>query len=261
MFFSWLKKRRRQRILAQPSPDSWPELLERFFAPYALLSEEEQARLGDDMRIFIAEKEWEGCGGLEVSEEMRVTVAAHACRLVLGLSIDYFRQVQTILLYPAGYQAPEQVPLGDGVVLEGRSERLGEAHYRGPVILSWQEVEEAACNPGRGENLVYHEFAHQIDMLNGAIDGVPPLEDEELARRWLRVMPAELDRLRRDAAAGRPTLLDTYGAKDESEFFAVTTECFFDCPALLFERHPQLYRLWQEFFRQDPAKSSNALRR
>src|SRR5713101_6925009 len=124
MLFTWLKKRRRQRILAQPFPESWLRVLGDNFAPYSLLSEKDKSRLRDDMRIFIAEKEWEGCGGLELTEKIQVTVAAHACRMVLGLDIDYFRQVQTILVYPAGYQAPEQVPLAGDVALVGRSERL-----------------------------------------------------------------------------------------------------------------------------------------
>lgn len=236
-------------------PSSWLEILAENFAPFAELPDDKKSRLTDDMRIFIAEKEWEGCGGLELTDEMRVTVAAHACRLVLGLDMDYYRQVLSILIYPTGYKVREQVPLGGGMVLEGTGERLGEAHHRGPVLLAWGDVLEAARNPGRGENLVYHEFAHKIDMLNGAADGVPPIDNVDLVNRWLRVLPAELNRLRRDSEAGRPTLLDPYGATNEAEFFAVATECFFDLPDEMEVQHPRLYDLWREFYHQDPARS------
>jgi hypothetical protein len=254
MLFSWLKKRRRQRILAEPVPSSWQEIMLDKFAPYASLSEKERGRLVDDMRIFIAEKEWEGCGGLELTDEMRVTVAAHACRMILELDVDYFRQVQTILIYPAGFKTPQQLPLLPGLALEGgKSDVLGQSVHRGPVLLSWKEVVDDLGNAGEGKNLIYHEFAHKLDMLNGEADGIPPIDDAGLVERWLEIMPAELKRLRRAAAAGRDTLLDSYGAENEVEFFAVASECFFQLPRDMRLKHPQLYAILSEFYRQDPA--------
>ncbi|MBM4070659.1 MAG: zinc-dependent peptidase [Planctomycetes bacterium] len=253
MFFSWLKKRRRRRILAEPVPPAWPAILQEHFDAHVALTPSQRSRLVDDLRVFIAEKEWEGCGGLELTDDMRVTIAAHACRMILGLDINYFSLVQTILVYPAGYHAREEVPMGGGVVMQRDSDRLGEAHRRGPVVLSWDDVLEAARNPGRGENLVYHEFAHKLDMLNGEADGIPPIDDGKLIERWLKVLPAELDSLRRASAAGRETLLDPYGAENEAEFFAVASECFFDLPQDLRARHPRLYAILGEFYRQDPA--------
>lgn len=253
MIFSWLKNRRRRRILAEPVPAAWLEVMARHFDLHVALVEPQRARLLDDLRLFIAEKDWEGCGGLELTDEMRVTIAAHACRMVLGLDIDYLSLVQTILVYPAGYQAREEVPMGGSMVMQRDSDRLGEAHKRGPVVLSWDDVLEAARNPGRGENLVYHEFAHKLDMLNGEADGIPPLDDPRLVERWLKIMPAELNRLRREVAAGRETLLDPYGAENEAEFFAVASECFFDLAQDMRVEHPRLYALFTEFYRQDPA--------
>ncbi len=254
MLFSWLKKRRRQRILAQPVPDAWLAILEELFDTHVSLTKPQRARLLDDLRLFIAEKDWEGCGGLELSDEVRVTIAAHACRMILGLDVDYFSLVQTILVYPSGYHAREEVPMGGGVVMQRDSDRLGEAHKRGPVVLSWDEVLEAARDPGRGENLVYHEFAHKLDMLNGEADGIPPIDDSRLLQRWLKVLAAELGRLRRDAAAGRETLLDPYGGENEAEFFAVASECFFELPQDMRVQHPQLYSVFSEFYCQDPAE-------
>jgi MtfA peptidase len=253
MLFYWLRQRRRRKLLAQPFPATWLSDLQGNVALYHVLSDEEQARLRDLLRVFIAEKDWVGCGGLEMTDEVRVTIAALACLLLLGIEHDYFGRVQSILVYPGGYRAPRQEAVGDQVALEGESALLGEAHYRGPVILSWDEVLRDARHPGAGSNLVIHEFAHQLDMLDGAIDGTPPLRDRKQYRRWNRVMTAEYRQLIAEAEEGVPTLLDDYGTTNEAEFFAVATECFFDRPGALARQHPRLYALLRDYFRQDPA--------
>jgi Mlc titration factor MtfA (ptsG expression regulator) len=259
MFLSWLRNRRRRELLAQTFPADWLPYLEKNVPPYLSLSEDERERLRDDLRVFIAEKTWEGCAGLEVTDEMKVTVAALACVLVLGVDHDYFDRVQSILLYPEGFSVPEQKALGGNVVLEGEGAHLGEAHYRGPVILSWGELLADVRHPQRGRNLVYHEFAHQLDMLDGAVDGTPPLPDDLPPRRWQKVMTAEYDRLRDEAEHGLPTLLDDYGTTNEAEFFAVATECFFGRPVAMRRRHRRLYELLRDYYRQDPAAREEGL--
>jgi Mlc titration factor MtfA (ptsG expression regulator) len=249
MLFSWLQRRRRRKILAQPFPAAWERHLRRNVAHYRYLSAAEQARLRDDLRIFIAEKSWEGCGGLQITDEIKVTIAAQACLLVLGLEHNYFDRVQSILVYPRGYRAPDQAGEEDQKYWSGR---LGEAHYRGPVVLSWEEVLHDGRHP-TGNNLIIHEFAHQLDMLDGVINGTPPLRDEDQARRWHDVMTAEYDRLIEESERGQATLLDEYGTTNEAEFFAVATECFFERPVALARRHPQLYSLLREYYHQDPA--------
>src|SRR5437016_2361705 len=139
MIFSWLKRRRRRRLLATPFPTGWLAYLQSNVAMYGLLSEAERAKLRDDLRLLIAEKTWEGCGGLTVTDEMKVTIAAQACLLLLAMEHDYFSRVRSSLVYPAGYQSPEGEVGPDGVVREGVG-RLGEAWYRGPVVLGWDEV-------------------------------------------------------------------------------------------------------------------------
>jgi Mlc titration factor MtfA (ptsG expression regulator) len=258
MIFSWLRRRRRQKILARPFPPEWHHYLLQNVAHYKYLSEAEQARLRDDLRIFIAEKTWEGCGGLEMTDEIKVTIAAQACLLVLGMEHNYFDRVQSILVYPQSYVAPRHVAIPGNLVLEGKDALLGQAHYRGPVILSWAEVLRDGRHPSRGQNLVFHEFAHQLDMLDGVIDGTPPLKTPEQARRWHEVMTAEYRRLIRESERGVATLLDDYGTADEGEFFAVATECFFDKPVAMARRHPQLYQLLREYFGQDPAARCTA---
>jgi MtfA peptidase len=253
MIFSYFRQRRRAKLLATPFPDEWQAFLERNLSHYRYLSPEEQARLRDELRVFVAEKNWEGCNGLVLTDEMKVTIAAHACLMTLGLEGEPFRNVLSVLIYPAGYAVPEERWQG-GWSIKGQSARLGEAWYRGPVILSWEEIAEEARHPGYGNNLVWHEFAHQIDMLDRSTNGTPPLASREERTRWHEVMTAEFEQLRRDARQGRATLLDTYGAESEAEFFAVSTECFFDCPVELRAEHPRLYEILVGYYKQDPAQ-------
>ena len=252
MLLSWLRQRRRNQILATPFPAAWLAFLQENVLHYRYLTAEEQAKLRDRLRIFVAEKHWEGCAGLTVSDEMKVTIAAQACLMALALEGDPFATVLSILIYPTGYAVPEE-RWYEGWSVTGETSRLGEAWYRGPVILSWAEVRRDARHPGQGCNLVWHEFAHQIDMLDRSTNGTPPLADPGERRRWHEVMSDEYEQLIADAEEGRATLLDTYGADSEAEFFAVATECFFDCPGELRDEHPRLYELLRDYFRQDPA--------
>jgi Mlc titration factor MtfA (ptsG expression regulator) len=240
-------------MLAQPFPSAWLTYLGRNVPHYHYLSDAEQAKLRDNIRIFIAEKHWEGCGGLQMTDEIKVTIAAQACLLVVGMEHNYFDRVQSILVYPYGYQARIPEMTAPGVIVEESSARLGEAHYRGPVVLSWADVVRDARHPRAGKNLVFHEFAHQLDMLDGVINGTPPLKGPEQARRWKEIMTQEYEELRAASAEGRATLLDDYGAVNEGEFFAVATECFFDLPVEMARRHPRMYELLREYYRQDPA--------
>lgn len=254
MLFSWLKNRRRRKVLAAPFPPAWLATLEIQVGHYAVLTDAERRKLRDAVQILIAEKDWEGCRGLELTDAMRVTIAALAAVLILGLDDFYFDNVQTILVYPDEYVARQQHAIGGGAIMEEDSERLGEAQHRGPVILSWKEIDENARLPGHGVNLVFHEFAHQLDMLNGAFDGTPNLPSNELAERWAKIMDEEYRRLQRAERRHRRTLLDPYGASDPAEFFAVTTECFFDAPHEMHAEYPALYELFRDYYRQDPAK-------
>jgi len=259
MILSWWKRRRRANLLATPFPNPWRDILQRKVWPYSVFPAEDQQRLRNCVQVFVAEKNWEGCNGLVLTDEIRVTIAGYACLLLLGLDHDYFSNVLSVLVYPADYRAPVKSN-HLGVVVEGEDGRHGEAWYRGPVILSWSEIEEDITHAGDGENLILHEFAHQLDMLNRVVDGTPPLHSRHQAERWHRVMTAEFKRLIRDSRHGRPTLIDAYGAMNEAEFFAVATECFFDAGAELRAEHPELYDLLSEYYGQDPAAWRQPLR-
>ena len=244
---------RRARLLAEEFPDAWRPVLARL-PFYVALDERGRARVRDDLRVLVAEKNWEGCGGMELTDEIRVTIAAQASLLLLNIEHEYYRGVTSILVYPSAYRTmPTQGP--DGVVREGQA-NLGEAWRNGPVVLSWDDARRGAIDPSDGHNLVFHEFAHKLDMLDGAADGTPPLDDRGLLRRWVETMTAEFHALRSAAAQGRATLLDTYGATNPAEFFAVATECFFEKSAQLQRRHGALYGLLRDYYHQDPAARS-----
>lgn len=237
-------------------PAAWFDYLAAHVPHYESLDNAERRRLCDDVRIFIAERHWEGCGGLKLDAEIQVAIAGQACLLTLGFDEgpDLFRRASTILVYPEGYLAPEQTALGGAMTLHGETARLGEAWHRGPVILSWEDARAGGSYAGDGHNLVFHEFAHVLDMLGGdAADGAPPLADRKLAADWRRVMDQELARLHSAVRHRRYSLLDEYGAESAAEFFAVATECFFDAPRETRREYAELYELLRQVFRQDPA--------
>jgi Mlc titration factor MtfA (ptsG expression regulator) len=252
MLFGWLKRRRRRRILQTPFPEAWAEILDAIpHVPVLAAGVREHHK--DLTQIFLAEKTFEGCGGLIVNDEIRVTIAGLATLLILGMPDDVFDNVHTVLVYPDAFAVRQKIELAPDVALEDDSERLGEAHYRGPVILAWAEVEEDVRQPWMGHNLTFHEFAHQLDMLNGEADGVPNLPTE-LQEPWKKIMAREYRRLRKRSRGRRETLIDPYGATEPAEFFAVITESFFDSPGDLEIEHPELYRLLCKYYRQDPAR-------
>lgn len=251
--FGFLHARRRARLRAQPVPDAWRAVVERNFPLFTRLSPGDQRELLGHMQVFLAEKRFEGCGGLEITDEIRVTVAAHACLLLLHRDDDYYPRLLSILVYPAAYIAPQRQTTPDGVVHEGPSGRLGESWQDGALVLSWDDVRGYAADVHYPHDVVLHEFAHQLDQEDGRADGAPILPTRTMYAGWARVLSAEFDRLQDDAVHGRKTVLDTYGATNPAEFFAVATEAFFKSAERMRRKHPELYAELRAFYRQDPA--------
>lgn len=253
----WWHEQKRAKILETPFPDAWEAALVRNVAHYARLEDAQRARLRELLQVFIAEKHWEGCGGLTLTDEMRVTIAAQACLLVLELPHRMYREVESIFVYPSIVRRPAEAQSvflrSRDLVARGPVALAGEAHLRGPVILAWDRVLRDAQHPSDGENLVYHEFAHKLDMLDGSADGTPPLASRDELERWAQVCESAFLTLQRKTALGKPALLDAYGATNEAEFFAVATEHFFDRPRELKRVLPELYDVLASFYRQDPA--------
>ncbi len=249
--FGWLRARRRNQILAQPFPAEWDQIIDVNVHLVHRLDRASRQKLRELVQIFVAEKTWEGCGGLELTEEMQVTIAAQACLLVLGRADDLYTDVASILVYPStlitpprplGFFEQPRTPVGHGSTV------IGEAMLGGPVVLAW----DAVIAGGRGEalgNVVLHEFAHKLDMATGRIDGTPPLANKAERQRWAKVCSAAYTRHRAMTDAGWPTLMDAYGATNEAEFFAVSTESYFTRPQELAYEHPELYTLLADFYR------------
>ena len=254
MLFDWFKKHRREKILATPFPEQWNQLIRDNLVHDRHLTSEQQKKLRRLVQIFIAEKNWEGCGGLVMTDEIKVSIAAQACLLVVGMDEDqFFDHVLSILVYPTGYVAGGTHVSSNGLVLEGGQPRLGEAWWRGPVVLSWAEAQAGGRMETPGRNLVLHEFAHQLDMLNGRItDGTPPLNSRAKYDRWVSVLGPEFDRLVENCRGGYHGFIDCYGATNPAEFFAVITETFFERPNALKSHHEAAYEVLSEYYCLDP---------
>jgi Mlc titration factor MtfA (ptsG expression regulator) len=248
------RSRRRERLRAEPFPEHWRRLIEQRVPLFHRLSPDDQRELLGHVRVLLEEKHFESAGGLLMRDEVRVTIAAQAALLLLHRDADYFPRLTSIIVYPTGYVARETTRDESGIWSEGADHLLGHTQRDlRAMVLAWDEVRAGAADPDDGQNLVLHEFAHQLDFEDGTTDGTPALDTRAEARSWESVLSEELDALRRAADAGDRTLLDPYGAEDPAEFFAVATETFFERPVELRERHPRLYAELQRFYRQDPA--------
>jgi len=258
--------RRRERWAAQPFPAEWRAVLRRRVPLYRRLPAHLQQQLRRHIQVFVAEKPFIGCAGLEVTDEMRVTIAAQAALLRLNRGGPLYPELKQVLVYPGAF-AVERVHAGPGGVLrEQRHALAGESWSQGQVILSWADVLAGARAPDGGHNVTLHEFAHQLDQESGAANGAPRLGSRAHHERWARVMSAEFDALHarirereRARAWGEvapadapPELISDYGATNPAEFFAVVTEVFFGQPAALAERHPALFAILRDYYAADP---------
>jgi Mlc titration factor MtfA (ptsG expression regulator) len=236
-----------------PFPPAWREILRNRVPLYERLVEADQEELESHVQWFLEEKRFEGCGGLEITDELRVTIAGQACLLLLHQARDGYAKLKSILVYPSTYFA------GDRRDDNGNA-RLGESWEHGTVVLAWDSVLGGATNPFDGRNVVLHEFAHQLDQEDGEADGAPVLaRGERFLHRhaaytsWARVLSSKFEQLQEKTRRGRKTVMDKYGATHPAEFFAVATECFFEKPRQMLKKHPELYEELKQFYQQDPA--------
>ena len=236
----------------QGLPDGWPAIVEAGCAVWPLLTADERARLAEIADWLLRHKHWEASGGFALTEEITVTVAAQGALLVLGLDVTDLREVRAIVVYPTAMQSAgvRAGPVA-GTVTDDVVPVLGEAHdRRGPVLVAWDQARADAATLGTATNVVCHELAHKLDMLDGTIDGTPPLGGRVPRQRWIDVCTEAYDALR--AGAPRPPLRD-YGATNVGEFFAVATEAFVDAPRVLRTHQPDLYECFRAYYGQDPA--------
>ena len=250
-----LRRARRRTLLAAAPPRAWIRFLEDNVPLYCAMPRELREQLHGHMNVFLDEKRFVGCAGLEVSDEMRLTIAAQACMLLLNRKVQYYRGFKTILVYPDTYVA-KQVRHDGWVEVTEDHAREGEAWHRGPLVLSWNDVKRDLDDPTDGHNVVLHEFAHKLDEENEHSDGLPVLDDPEQYPAWASILNREYDWFREDVEHDAHTVMDDYGAVSPSEFFAVVTETFFEKPQALSAHHPELYEQFKRFYRVDPVEWS-----
>jgi len=244
---------RRRRILkrARIAGHIWREALSRSPVLHNLCNEETE-RLRQLATLFLHEKAFEGAAGLPLTEIMRATIASQACLPILNLGLDWYTGWVSVIIYPAGFVPDREYIDGDGVVHSSRHALSGESWLRGPVILSWSDV--ASTRADTGHNLIIHECAHKLDMLDGSANGIPPLHRGMRVRAWTETFSQAyadfLDRIH----SGEEMAIDAYGAEEPGEFFAVLSEVFFERPRVIEQTYPAVYRQLSAFYRQAPAK-------
>jgi MtfA peptidase len=242
-----------------PFPPAWRQTLETRVPLFSRLPARDQKELEGLIQIFLAEKSFEGCNGLTITDEIKVCIAAQACLLLLHRDTDFFPRLRSILVYPSGYYARSVRHLGSGVLEEYEHARLGEAWPEGAVVLAWDAVCSGPTNPEVACNIVLHEFAHFLDFEDDNTNGAPLLgRGESLSARrsryssWTRILGAEFEKLRDKANRGEETYMDVYGTTNPTEFFAVATETFFEWPHAMKAQSPEMYEELRRFFCQDP---------
>jgi Mlc titration factor MtfA (ptsG expression regulator) len=242
---------RKRWLLSQPFPAAWLAIINRKLPFYPCLHAREQKQLRDLIRLFLDEKHFHGCGGLQIDDEIRVTIAAEACLLLLNRKTEIYPRLQHILVYPYAFRAEQQYYNADGTVSLAGRDMLGESWHYGKVILSWDDVERGVANFGDGHNVVLHEFSHQLDSENGAPNGAPLLRKNSL-QVWANVLSKEFEALTEAAHQQEQTVMDYYGATSPAEFFAVATETFFEKPGALAQSHPELYAELSKYYAVNP---------
>ena len=247
--FKWLRNRNRKKILDREWPESWSSHLNRNVRLTWEMDAKEIRELQRRIKIIIAEKYWEGCLGLQLTEEIQVTIAAQAGLMLLGTDDFYFDNVKTILVYPQAFRRRTE----SGWITD-ETYRSGEAWQGGPVVLSWMDALRGGRNQNDGQNLVIHEFAHALDGLDGEMGGNVIFDDTRTMEEWNRVVDREFKALIRATEAGHPTLLDHYATTNKAEFFAVASETFFEWPGSMRSHHTELFELLRLYYQVDPEK-------
>lgn len=258
MLFSFFKNRRRKKILGDPFPPSWIELIHQNVWQYRSLDDSQKQRVHDCTQVMVAEKNWEGIDGFKVTDEVRLTISATASLLTIGLDQTfYFDRVESILLHPGAIR--NQKMHRGRVVDESEDIFLsGQAWQGGPLVFSWPSALQGSQQPGDGSNVVIHEFVHHIDGLDGEMGGSPIISDRELLSRWSSVFQRRYNELRDDLKDGRSVLIDEYAATNPAEFFAVAAESFFDSPRRLNRDLPDVYEVLKDYFAIDPVDFDTA---
>lgn len=239
----WHTKKRLKDFTYTAFPTHY-ELMLKEFTPYQHLSQEELKRFQAKFLFFLDDKIFNGVGELEVTEEMKVMIAAEACLMITNLSGGVYEGLKNIYVLEDAF-IPRDNPINAATGLPTHSARLGEAWKKGPIVLSWRSITQ-------GSSVVFHEFSHHLDQQDGSFDGTPKLGKSGNYDKWAEVLGKEFLKLRETVKRHRHTVIDTYGATNEAEFFAVVTELFFTQPRKLEDNHPELFQIFKKYFKLNP---------
>ncbi|MGI2103796.1 M90 family metallopeptidase [Shewanella frigidimarina] len=248
----WRLNRQRNIITSKPFPTQWRHILKKRFPYFKAMPTDLQLQLKKHIQIFINEKQFVGCDGFEINDEVKVTIAAQACLLLLNRKTNYYPKLKQILVYPSAFIVEKNRTVLAGVQSSQRNVLLGESWEYGKVVLSWNSTIEGAADPFDGSNVVIHEFAHQLDQEDGTANGAPPLRDITSYRSWSSTLGQEFKQLQYCAQQHIPSLFNYYGATNPAEFFAVISETFFERPVEFYQQHQQLYKELSQFYQLDP---------
>jgi Mlc titration factor MtfA (ptsG expression regulator) len=247
-------RHRLKRAIEAPFPQEWVEIVERNIQVYRNLPGDLRQQLRRLIKQFLHQKHFTGAAGLEITDEIRVTIAAEACMLLLNRHTGVYPSLKYIIVYPAAFVVDRPQGGIDGTVQHGRKGLLGESWSNGKVILAWDHVLHGSRNFADGQNVVLHEFAHQLDSASGSTNGAPILTGDNCLRTWAATLSGEFEDLQHDAWRGRRSIMDHYGATSPAEFFAVATETFFEKPVQMRKHHAELFEVLKCYYRVDPVE-------
>ena len=242
----------RNKVRNQPFKKSWRKILQQRMPYFRQMPADLQLQLKQHIQVFLAEKEFVGCNGIKINDDIKITVAAQACLLLLNRKTNFYPKLKTILVYPRAFIKEQQSLQPNGVQHTQTAVLAGESWEYGKVVLSWQDTIDGAKIPDDGRNVVIHEFAHQLDQENGKANGAPILEKGQSYQCWSDVFSVKFEQLKNEATLGAPSLFDYYGATNPAEFFAVASEVFFEQAQQFNAQHPKLYRQLTQYYQVDP---------
>jgi len=246
------KEHQRNKVKNRPFKKEWRKIIQNRMPYFRQMPTDLQLQLKQHIQVFLSEKSFVGCNGVKITDEIRITVAAQACLLLLNRKTDYYPKLKTILVYPRAFIKEQQTINADGVQHTQKTALAGESWDYGKVVLSWQDTLDGAEIPDDGRNVVIHEFAHQLDQENGKANGAPILGKRQSYQCWSAVFSAQFEQLKMLANTGSPSLFDYYGATNPAEFFAVASEVFFEQSKQFYQQYPKLYRQIQQYYHVDP---------
>lgn len=246
------REHQRNKIRSRPFKKQWRTIIKQRMPYFKQMPTDLQLQLKQHIQVFLAEKNFVGCNGIEINDEIKITIAAQACLLLLNRKTDYYPKLQTILVYPGAFIKEQQNQNTDGVQFTQKLTLSGESWDFGKIVLSWQNTLHGAQLPDDGSNVVIHEFAHQLDQENGKANGAPILGRGQNYKNWSDAFLIQFNLLKEQAIYGIPSLFDYYGASDPAEFFAVASEVFFEKSKQFCHEYPTLYQQLKQFYKVDP---------